>query len=150
MIVIVASFLMTADAHALNISLSGVKTVKIELEDKAKGACWTNLKEVREYAEEKFRIKGIEVVDDYPKSNGRVVFEKGMYWLSLKVISDRVFTDGSGPCIGLIQITIFTYVWIDNIRHVAGLNSFTSRSINKTNLNNYTIQAVQKLFDDFQ
>ena len=67
---------MTADGHAKNISLSGVQTVKVDLNDSAKSACWTNLKEARKYAEEKFRIRGIKVVEEYPKRNDRVVFEK--------------------------------------------------------------------------
>ena len=31
------------------------------IDDGAKGACWTNLKEVREYAEEKLRTLGVKV-----------------------------------------------------------------------------------------
>ena len=49
--------------------------VRVELQDHATGACWTNLKEVREYAEEKFRSKGIktrdtEIMDTGPKNTG--------------------------------------------------------------------------------
>ena len=150
MIIIVASFLMTADVHAKNISLSGVQAVKVDLNDSAKGACWTSLKEVREYAEEKFRIKEIKVVEEYPKRNDRVVFEKGMYLFKVIVDASRLYTDGSGPCIGFIQISFHTHTWINNVWHLAGLNSFTSRAKNKTNFNNYAIRGVQSLFDDFQ
>jgi hypothetical protein len=149
MIVIVASFLMTSNVQAVHKSLSGVKTVKIELQDQAKGACWTNLKEVREYAEEKFRIEGIKVVEDYPKSNGKVVFEKGMYWLTIRVASSRIYSDASGPCSGFISLSLNTVTWIDDVYHVGDLHRSTSGGRNKTNLNNYTIQAVQRLFDDF-
>ena len=34
-------------------------SVMVVIDDNAKGACWTNLREVREYAEEKFRFKGV-------------------------------------------------------------------------------------------
>ena len=37
--------------------LSQIDGVRVSLLDYAKGACWTNLKEVRDYAEEKLRIK---------------------------------------------------------------------------------------------
>jgi hypothetical protein len=37
--------------------------VRVELEDHATGACWTNLKEAREHAEKKFRSKGIKTSD---------------------------------------------------------------------------------------
>ena len=136
MMVIAASFLMTADVQAANKSLSGVKTVKIDLEDDAKGACWTNLKEVREYAEEKFRIKGIKVVEDYPKHNDRVVFEKGMYWLRITVVGERLYTDGSGPCMGYFLFSLETAVWLDSVQHFAILTGSTTKAKNKTNFNN--------------
>ena len=34
----------------------GIKNVKIVIQDDIKDGCWTNLKEVREYTEEKLRI----------------------------------------------------------------------------------------------
>ena len=150
MIIIAASFLMTSNVQAANKSLSGVKTVKIQLQDQATGACWTNLKEVREYAEEKFRIKGVKVVEDYPKHNDRVVFEKGMYWLTIRVACSRIYSDASGPCSGFISLSLNTATWIDDVHHIGDLHKSTSGGRFKTNLNNYTIQAVQRLFDDFQ
>ena len=150
MIIIAASFLMTSNVQAANKSLSGVKTVKIQLQDQATGACWTNLKEVREYAEEKFRIQGIKVVEDYPKHNDRVVFEKGMYWLTIRVASSRIYSDASGPCSGFISLSLNTATWIDDVHHIGDLHKSKSGGRFKTNLNNYTIPAVQRLFDDFQ
>ena len=147
MMVIAASFLMTSNVQAANKSLSGVKTIKIELVDEAKGACWTNLKEVREYAEEKLRIQGINVVDDYPKSNGRVVFETGMYWLTVTVVGNRWYTDGSGPCTGFLRFSIHTHVWLDSVWHVAILEGSTTGAKNNTNFNNYIIQGLQSLFE---
>lgn len=42
----------------------GIKNVKIVIQDQVKDGCWTNLKEVREYAEEKLRIIGLKVIDE--------------------------------------------------------------------------------------
>ena len=38
--------------------VSNVKFIDLNLLDDAKNGCWTNLKEVREYADEKLRMKG--------------------------------------------------------------------------------------------
>ena len=43
-------------------SLSGTKSVSVALADDAKDGCWTNLRETREYAEEKLRLKGANIV----------------------------------------------------------------------------------------
>lgn len=42
----------------------GIKNVKIVIQDDIKDGCWTNLKEVREYTEEKLRIIGLKAVDE--------------------------------------------------------------------------------------
>ena len=44
--------------------LRSIKSVYVSLNDFATGGCWTNLREVREYAEEKLRTKGIKTTDD--------------------------------------------------------------------------------------
>ncbi len=44
--------------------LRQINGVKVVLAHDAKGACWTNLKEVREYAEEKLRMKGVKILGE--------------------------------------------------------------------------------------
>ena len=57
-----------ADYHSA-FDFSEIASVHVQLVDTATGACWTNLKEVREYAEEKFRIKGVKIVDKSVRPN---------------------------------------------------------------------------------
>lgn len=38
--------------------LKDIKHIEVVLDDNAVGACWTNLRESREYAEEKIRMSG--------------------------------------------------------------------------------------------
>lgn len=47
-----------------NFKLSATKSVAVVLLDDAKDGCWTNLRETREYAEEKLRSKGAKVVPE--------------------------------------------------------------------------------------
>ena len=80
-----------------NLTLNDLTSLKInvELGDGAKGACWTNLKEVREYAEEKLRTFGLKVSDvEYMNA------DKNTYWFVISVNANRLNKDGSGPCLG--------------------------------------------------
>ena len=47
-----------------NFKLSSTNSVVVELVDDATDGCWTNLREVREYAEEKLRSKGANIVKE--------------------------------------------------------------------------------------
>ena len=40
-----------------------LKTVEITIHDDVKDGCWTNIRQVREYTEEKLRMIGVEAVD---------------------------------------------------------------------------------------
>jgi hypothetical protein len=44
--------------------LEPYKKVRLKLNDKVNGGCWTNLKEVREYTEEKIKNSGMTLTDD--------------------------------------------------------------------------------------
>lgn len=58
-------FLLGNDANAWcspDANPASVGPIGVSLSDDATGACWTNLKEAREYAEEKLRIKGFNVI----------------------------------------------------------------------------------------
>lgn len=48
----------------LGLSPDKVRFIQVRLADDATGACWTNLQEVREYAEERLRIRNYQVVDN--------------------------------------------------------------------------------------
>lgn len=66
--IITASVLMFAAQRAFALwsneefRLSDTKSVSVTLADDASDGCWTNLRETREYAEEKLRAKGANIV----------------------------------------------------------------------------------------
>lgn len=65
----VCCLLLFGKAHAEPTTLSQtpifnhINSINVELDDQVSNGCWTNLKEVREYAEEKLRGMRLNVVD---------------------------------------------------------------------------------------
>ena len=75
------------------------KTGRSHPEDNATNACWTNLKESREYAEEKLRGLGATLYDNEEKYYGHY------YALTINVQSKRLDV---GLCFGAISISLKT------------------------------------------
>ena len=105
-VIFLAFWSVKADAHVFdkNFKLSSVSSVEVRLFDGATGACWTNLKEVREYAEEKLRMKGVNVV---PRDSSVIADYNKSYALKIHVEAGRYFTDGTGNCIGFLSLSLF-------------------------------------------
>ena len=82
--------------------------VNVLLADSAKGACWTNLTESREYAEEKLRSAGATVV--LPPSVPD-------YVLRLNVISRR--NKALPLCYGSIRVELLTPTMVNGRNHEA-------------------------------
>ena len=72
-------------------------------------ACWTNLKETREYAEEKLRTFGITVSDTSTKI--------GHYWLTIWVSARRLYKNQSGSCLGALSFSLTAWSEINGKYH---------------------------------
>ena len=84
--------LVTASAaHAVNVRGA---SVYVEIHDAAIGGCWTNLREVREYVEEKLYSRGARITTNIG------LLENNVYCLQVSVTGGKIYADGSGPCIG--------------------------------------------------
>lgn len=126
-----------------NFKLSQIKDVDIHLVDNATGACWTNLKEVREYAEEKLRIRGVKTVES------RMPFGViKSYTLFIRVQSQRLYENGTGPCWGNTLIELHTIVLVDGITHYAVVASLQKSEIQHTNLNKPAIIIISDFFSE--
>ena len=86
-----------------NFKLSATKSVAVVLFDEAKDGCWTNLRETREYAEEKLRSKGAKVVPEE-------VYLPNSYSFLIHVLSYRT-TSG---CAASIVVNLETPSWVKN------------------------------------
>jgi hypothetical protein len=139
------SFQAEADVYDPNFKLSQIKEVNVHLLDNAKGACWTNLREVREYAEEKLRMRGVKVVDQRMSLVGEQT-----YTLAIAVHSRRLYNDGTGPCWGNFDLGLMTFAWINGRLHSASIGNYYFSSTHKTNQNRRVIEAVSKFLAEFK
>ena len=127
-----------ADYHSA-FDFSEIASVHVQLVDIATGACWTNLKEVREYVEEKFRMKGVKIVDKLPSLSDRT------FTFQLTVNSQRLYKDGSGPCYRSVETELYTSTILDRI-YIIKIFDTASIGADPKNLNRTTIKEVASFF----
>ena len=129
-----ASALFVSD----DVSPRSIGAITIELADDAKGACWTNLREVREYTEEKLRMSRYSVVQNAGDHS-----HQGFYF-NIEVISSR----NNGLCDGMVRVQL-----VDYMSNASGFGAFlmgfhTVVVWNYDNLNNAVISTVQEFIDE--
>ena len=120
--------------------------VNVQIEDNATGACQTNLKEVREYAEEKLRTLGVKVSE-----TGYMVAEANLYWLTINVSAGRLYADGSGPCIGDYKISLIGWLKINDVTHLAilGGREVSPFKPSTDSFNRPILLGLEKAFSNF-
>ena len=114
--------------------LKSIKHVDVILDDEATNACWTNLKESREYAEEKLRGLGATLYDGEDKYFGQY------YAMVINVQSKRL---DIGVCFGAIAISLETGTQLNDTFHRGVLKSMVSSFTGTQNANNMVIDQIQ-------
>ena len=110
LIAFLATWSVKAEAERFyDFNFSQISTVRVKINDRAEGACWTNLKEAREYAEEKFRINGVNLSKEDP------IWINSSYDFRINVNAARVYPDGTGPCFGSTSIRLVTYAKVNGM-----------------------------------
>jgi hypothetical protein len=113
---------------------TSIGTISVEITDGAKDACWTNLREVREYAEEKLKIKGYNVVAEMGDG----------YKFTIAV---HAFRSDAGACIGDYSVEI----WAGNTRNgvfgVHEIGSDGNYGTHPNNFNNWVIGVISKMIE---
>ena len=121
--------------YAPSANPTSIGTISVGIADAAKDACWTNLREVREYAEEKLRIRGYNVVAEIG----------GGYEFAISV---DAFRNDAGSCIGTFDVQI----WAGNTRNgVFGfheIGSVQNYGTNRNNLNNWVIGVISEMIEE--
>ena len=115
------------------------------LYDGATGACWTNLKEVREYAEEKLRMKGAKI-----DKEAYVSLEANRYNFEIEVIGERLYTNGTGPWYGNVILELYTVGHVNGSVHVISAGDLTHVRVTKVNLNRAVIEKVSQFIGEFK
>jgi len=121
----------TAQWYSSGGTSESVSSISVSLVDNAKDACWTNLREVREYAEEKLRLKRYNVVAD----DGDYTFE----------ISVGAFRDNQGWCVYSHQISIEAVTLRDNVFGFHNIGRSGAWGVNKANTNKSIISIIQSM-----
>ena len=109
------------------------KEVKFVLLDGVKGGCWTNLKEVREYSEEKIKLSGMTLNNDgghhymfVVQSNGRRV---------------------DGFCDGNIVVGLYTETILPNEQNVLVTIKEIGYTFRDLSFNNIVIDQIGRFFN---
>ena len=127
----------SAELWSLNY-ISKVKHLSVVLNDNAKDACWTNLTETREYAEEKVRMAGGTLYETGEKYFGEY------YALRVSVNGHRL---SNGQCFGYVDVTLGTPTEINGERHIATHRSRSNYFGGMQNANQFIIGLVQSFFE---
>jgi hypothetical protein len=124
----------------LGLSPDNVRFIQVRLADDATGACWTNLQEVREYAEERLRIRNYQVVDNLELA--RVPD----FWFWVGVGAQR---DPLDACDGAISVSVQSMAPVDEFygKFVLFPEVTTVVSSAGENLNRRVLEAVQLVTD---
>ena len=137
---ILVAFLVTISTQASTqeMTYSDLKNLKVNvlLHDSAKDACWTNLTESREYAEEKLRSAGATVV--LPTSVPD-------YVLRLNVMSRR--NKAFKLCYGSIRVELLTPTMVNGRNHEALAIYNHAIFMGRQNVNTDVVESIQNLFD---
>ena len=112
---------------------SSYKEVRLHLKDQVKDGCWTNLKEVREYAEEKIKMSGMTLNADGTHQ----------YTFAIVAVGARSVI---GTCQGNITVGLYTStpLWND----VVGLVTIKElvMTIGKQSFNSPVVDLVGRFF----
>jgi hypothetical protein len=111
-----------------------VGSISVVLEDEATGACWTNLRESRLYAEEKLEQRGYCVTGETSK-----------YDLYINVGGGRLPND---VCVYSIEVSVLRYTEVEGVWGVFQIGSRKSFGTHSDNVNRNVIEAISDMTDE--
>ena len=135
-------FMMIFFANKLYaINLNGM-SVKVEIDDSVDGGCWTNLREVRTYAEEKLYQRGAKITQDYG------FLEDNHYRLLISVTGGKLYANGTGPCTGSYDVRLDGFMVVKGHPVWAVFSEGGWHQSHKTSLNSLVNNVVNQFFRD--
>ena len=130
-----------AEVYDKNFNFKGTKFL-VMLHDIAKGGCWTNLREVREYAEEKLRIKGATLTEDGWDSN--------TFLLEILIQADRN-PNAQSQCFGALSAYIVDMKYYKEPgKRVALVSKYGFGSLRSPNMNIDVLDLVADALAEFE
>jgi hypothetical protein len=116
--------------------LNNTSSIAVQIFDDVVDGCFTNLREVREYAEEKLRSKGSNIVN-------KREYSVGDYSFDISVVGYRL----GRSCHASVLIELTTISFISNILHSAEAASSMHLYSIPSNVNNKVLNEVKELID---
>lgn len=118
------------------------KRLYVMLQDHAIEGCWTNLREAREYAEEKLRMKGAIIQNDG--------WDSDTFLLEITVISFRN-PNADSQCIGMIRVNISDMKYFNELNRRLALVSENSYALlHNKNLNTQVLDRISVALAEFK
>lgn len=133
---------LTLSFPALAINIRDTNIIHIYFDDSARGGCWTNLSEVRNYVKGSLESKGGIVARD---PNVGDLVTNGSYRLNITVVASRLYTSGDGPCIGSVSARLDGLAYVNSDPIWAVFSEDSGVKADNTNLN----QTVLSFLSDF-
>ena len=131
------------------VSLRDIGPIKVSINDNAKGGCWTNVKEVKDYAEGKLEIAGADLSytsDSMPRAGVRNTFR----------ISVSGYRLNSGLCVGIMEIYLGGYQLSDatheegKVIGVLYFSEFDMQMQHPKNMNNQILDSVKEAIEEWE
>ena len=134
---------LASQVGANNFSIDDIKKlrhVEVILNDLAVNACWTNLTESREYAEEKLRSVGATLYAGEAKNLAE--------FHALEIRVDAARQKANGLCYGAIIIGLATGIDINGFSYIARPMRYQRIFTFQQKANNLVIESIQDFFND--
>ena len=144
-IAIIMTFATQASADFFTYAdIKNLKHIEVILDDKAKNACWTNLTESRQYAEEKLRGAGATLFS--PDTDEKYMGEYHAF--IIQVQSKR--SKSMPLCFGSVTVRIGTPVSVNGKNYDAMAQGYHSIFMGKQNINNGVIESIQTFLEELK
>ena len=120
-----------------NFSIKNFK-VFVQIIDKAKQGCWTNISETRRYIQEKLAEDNVQLIDDQSKTD---------LTLKLAVLAQRT---GHGWCYGNMSLSLTANVMLGEYMILGTFYQKNNVVIKSQHFNNSTLKWLDKTLPDLK
>ena len=120
-----------------NFSIKDLK-VFVEIIDKAKEGCWTNISDTRKYIQNKLSESGVSIIDDQSKTD---------LTLKFSLVAQRT---GHGWCYGNLSLNLTANVRIGEYMILGTFYQKNTVDIKSQHFNNSTLKWLEKTLPELK
>ena len=145
MIALCLPSLALAQKFDQNVKLGDIGPIYIQIIDGARNGCWTNIKEVKNYASDKIELLGGTLTDDIDVAR----FEGAAF--SISITAERL--DSVAVCYGSVRVKVESLSLDINDFKTVGMFVYSeagSAAASGNNLNNMILDVLQKALSEWE